>query len=534
MSRSKLERLLHRPISRRQFLRYSAATGVGVYLGAGTMNAWAQGVQGGTLTWLGHQEVAGLGPNDIGPDVQQAVIFNVLNPLIHVNHVAETEPILARDFEVAEDGLTYTFYLHEGVRFHDGSEFTAEDVKYTYETYSQPGETMASRFIGMREVEVVDRYTARVHMGEVNAAFLRVACEVPIVPKAYHEEVGIDGFRTAPIGTGAFRVETWRPAEFTELVAFADHFRGAPLVDRLRLEVVPEPSVRYIAMLTGDAQASVWPLAIEDSIELQGNPDFRVVATNWNSPRFIPLNNEVPQLSDRRVRQAMLTAIDRERIVNELESGFGIVATSHLAPHNPFYNPDVPQYPFDPERARSMLDAAGWVEGSDGIRSKDGLRLSFTCTTISGDQTRRPMAELSQIFLRAVGVDMQLAEAPVASILEGLRQGTLEASLFNWTHGALADPDPSSTLRSDGGNNFTRYNNPEMDRLVDEGLSVVDPELRRPIYNRTQELYAEDMPALLLHFNQGLSVYSNDMTGLPDEILVGTPVYHRGHEYGRG
>ncbi len=534
MSDTKLARLLSKPLSRRQFLRYSAATGIGVYLGAGSMNAWAQGTEGGTLTWLGHQEVAGLGPNDIGPDVQASVIFNVLNPLVHVNYASETEPILARSYEVAEDGLSYTFYLHEGVLFHDGSEFTAEDVKYTFETYAEPGNTVASRFIGMREVEVVDRYTARVHMDSVNAAFLRLACEVPIVPMAYHEEVGIDGFRTAPIGTGAFQVDTWRPAEFTELVAFADHFRGAPLVDRLRLEVVPEPSVRYIALLTGDAQATVWPLAVEDSLDLQGNPDFRVIGTNWNSPRFIPLNNDVPQLSDRRVRRAMLSAIDRERILNELESGIGVVASSHLAPHNPFFNPDVPQYPFDPEHARSLLEGAGWTEGSDGIRVKDGLRLAFTCTTISGDQTRRPMAELSQIFLRAVGVDMQLAEAPVASILEGLRQGTLEASLFNWTHGALVDPDPSSTLRSDGGNNFTRYNNPEMDRLVDEGLSIVDPELRRPIYNRTQELYAEDVPALMLHYPQGLNVFSVDMTNLPDGVLVGTPIFYRGNEYGRG
>ncbi len=533
MSETKLARLLSKPISRRKFLRYSIASGVGVYLGAGTMSAWAQGTEGGTLTWLGHQEVAGLGPNDIGPDVQASVIFNVLNPLIHVDHMAVTEPILARDYEVAADGLSYTFRLHEGVLFHDGSEFTAEDVKYTFETYAQPGNTVASRFDGMREVEVVDRYTARVHMDFVNASFLRSACEVPIVPAAYHETVGVDGFRTAPIGTGAFTVSEWRPAEFTELVAFADHFRGAPKIDRLRLEVVPEPSVRYIALLTGDAQATVWPLAVEDSLELMDDPRFKVVATNWNSPRFIPLNNEVPQLSDRRVRQAMMFALDRQRILDDLESGLGVVATSHLAPHNPFYNPNVPLYPYDPERARSVLDEAGWVEGSDGVRSKDGLRLSFTCTTISGDQTRRPMAELSQIFLRAVGVEMQLAEAPVASILQGLREGTLEASLFNWTHGSITDPSPTSTLQSDGGDNFTRYNNPEMDRLIEEGLSVVDPELRRPIYNRTQELYAEDMPALLLHFNQGLNVFADTMVGVPDEMLMALPVFFDGHKYSR-
>jgi peptide/nickel transport system substrate-binding protein len=386
----------------------------------------------------------------------------------------------------------------------------------------------------MREVEVVDRYTARVHMDAVNAAFLRVAGEVPIVPMAYHESVGVDGFRTAPIGTGAFSLETWNPASSTTLTAFPGHFRGAPQVDTLRLDVVPEPSVRSIALLTGDADGTVWPLSTEDNIDFMSDPDFRVVATNWNSPRFIPLNTALPQLSDKRVRQAMMFALDRQRIVDDLEAGFGTVATSHLAPHNLFYNPDVPQYPFDPERARSLLEEAGWTVGSDGIRTKDGMRLSFTCTTISGDQTRRPMAELAQIFLRDVGVEMLLAEAPVASILEGLRQGTIEASLFNWTMGSTTDPSPTSTLLTGGGDNFFQYSNPEMDQLIQDGLNVVDPAARMPIYARTQEIFAEDVPALVLHFNQGVLVFSNRMQGLPDEIASSTPLFFRGNEYSKG
>ena len=533
MSDPKLDRLMQRTISRRQFIKYSVFSAAGVYVGAHGL-AWAQGGTGGTLVWMGHQEVAGLGPNDIGPDVHAAVIFNVLNPLIHVNHLTETEMVLARSVDVAADGLTYTFSLHQGVMFHDGSEFTAEDVKYTYETYAQAGNTVANRFIGMREVEVVDAYTARVHMDTVNAAFLRVAGEVPIVPRAYHESVGVDGFRTAPIGTGAFTVQSWRPAEATTLAAFPGHFRGAPKVDVLRLDIVPEPSVRTIALLTGDADGTVWPLATEDNLDFMDDPDFRVVATNWNSPRFIPLNTTLPQLSDKRVRQAMMFALDRQRIVDDLEAGFGVVATSHLAPHNAFYNPNVPQYPFDPERARTLLEEAGWTVGPDGIRVKDGMRLSFTCTTISGDQTRRPMAELAQIFLRDVGVDMQLAEAPVASILAGLREGNLEASLFNWTMGSTTDPSPTSTLLSTGGDNFFRYSNPEMDQLIQDGLNVVDPAARMPIYARTQELFAEDVPALVLHFNQGVLVFSNRMGGLPERIDSSTPLFFRGNEYSKG
>jgi len=133
MSDTKLARLMQRPISRRQFLRTSVYSAAGVYLGVNGL-AWAQGARGGTLTWLGHQEVAGLGPNDIGADVQAAVIFNILNPLVHVNYVAETVPVLARSYELRKDNLSYTFRLHEGVMYHDGSELTAENEKYTIET----------------------------------------------------------------------------------------------------------------------------------------------------------------------------------------------------------------------------------------------------------------------------------------------------------------------------------------------------------------------------------------------------------------
>lgn len=534
MTDNKLARLMARRISRRQFLRYSAATGVGVYLGAGTMSAWAQGARGGQLTWLVHHEVAGLSPNHSGPTIQYAIIHNVLSPLVYVNHLTETEFVLARSVDIAEDGLSYTFHMHEGARFHDGSEVTAEDVKYTYEFYSQPGNTIAGRFGGMREVEVVDRYTARVHMNTVNASFLRIACETGIVPAAYHASIGEDAFAAAPIGAGAFRVAEWRPAEYTEIVAFPDHFRGPPNVDSIRFEVVPEPSVRFIAMLTGDAQGSVWGLSIDDALELEADPRFYGYRIPSTSARQIFLNTTKPEISDRRVRQAMMFALDRERIRDDLERGIGIIASSHLPPHNIYFNPNVPQYPFDPERARSLLDSAGWAPGTDGIRRKDGMRLGFTCTTLSGDQTRRPMAELAQIFLRDVGVEMLLAEAPLVTVQTGLLEGTMDASLFNWTHGNNADPNPVATLSSNGGNNYMRYRSEEMDRLIQEGVAYADPELRRPIYDRTQELFAEDVPALLLHYNQSVMVFSREQGNMPDEAFNSDPVWVRGNEYTRG
>ena len=118
-----------------------------------------------------------------------------------------------------------------------------------------------------------------------------------------------------------------------------------------------------------------------------------------------------------------------------------------------------------------MLDGAGWTAGSDGIRAKDGQNLSFTITTISGDQARRPIAELAQLMFADVGVDVQLEEAPVATILQGMREGTMDASLYNWTYGSAVEPDPFSTLHSTGGNNFAQLNKRPHGR-VDRGWAA--------------------------------------------------------------
>ncbi len=531
-----LDKLAKRPISRRQFIRYTATTAAAAWLASNGLHVRAQG-GGRTMVWLGHQEVAGLGPNDIGPDVQAVMIFNILDPLVHVDHLANIVPVLAESFSAAEDGLSYTFNLHQGVRFHNGEELTADDVKYTFDYYSQPGNVVAGRFLGMGSVEVVDRYTVIVHMDEVNAAFLAQAGLVPIVPAAYHAEVGGDDiFRTRPIGTGSFKLREWRPADFTELEAFADHFRGAPGVEVLRLEVVPEPSVRYIALQTGDAHSTVWPLLVEDSLSMEGDPRFRVLRTLGDSIKYFPMNLDRPVFDDVRTRRALMHATDRQRIIDDLWDGTASVATSHLSPKNGFYytTDGVREYAYDPERARSLLDEAGWAEGSDGVRARDGLRLSFTCTTITGDQARRPIAELTQQFWRQVGVEMLLAEAPVATILEGMRNGDLEMSLFNWTHGGTPEPNPAGTLRSNGGDNYSRYNNPEMDRLIDAGVGVVDPDARRAIYHDIQRLYAEEVPAIYLQYDEWINVFSTDIDGLPDDVLNALPLYYFARQLGMG
>ena len=493
-------------------------------------------MQGGTMVWMSHTEVSGLSPNDMGPTVFSVMIYNIHNPLVIFNEFAEMERVLAKSVDVADDGLTYTFKLHEGVKFHDGSDFTSTDVKYTYDFYRDEanGSTLVGLFSGVESIDTPDDFTVVVNMSEVNAASLSNWAEVPIVNAAHHQAIGEDAYRGDPIGTGPFKLKDWKAAEFTELEAFDDHFRGRPHIDILRQDVVPEPSVRMLALQTGEADSAVWPLLVEDSIELEKDTEnYIVFRTLANSIKHFPLNNSLPQLSEKVVRQAMMHALDRQRIIDDLWAGAAQISHSNLSPANAIYHKsDTKQYAYDPAKAKAMLNEAGWVEGSDGIREKDGVKLSFTCTTIMGDQARRPIAELAQQMLAEVGIDVQLAEAPGASILEGMREGTMDASLFNWTYGSTPEPDPFTSLHSTGANNFCQFNNARMDALIEMGTQVVSPEERQPIYHEIQDLFVEEVPCLYLQFDEWMNVWAAGVTNLPENPLQGSNIYFQAYKFG--
>lgn len=536
--------LAGRVFSRRHFLQLVAA-GVstaalvaacappGVAPATGGESAAAGGetaaAGGGTLVWLSHQEIAGLGPNDLGATMQAVMIGAIHNSLVAYDVTYAMYNDLAETVDVAADGKTYTFALRKGVKFHDGSELTAADVKYSIDFYKDPANAsvIQSSYTGVDTVETTDDYTVVVKMATVNAASLVTWATNPIVNAKYHAEVGDATYSTAPVGTGPFKVKEWKASEFTELEAFADYYKGRPTVDFIRMEVVPEDAVRKAALDTGDADSSAWPLLVQDSLALQSDPNFKVFSTPGDSIKHFPINNDLPVFSDKRTRQALMYALDRQRIIDDLWDGAAEVAHSNLPPTSQYYKADLKQYEFDPEKAKALLDEAGWTVGSDGIREKDGAKFTFTCTAKAGDQARKAIAELAQQLFKDVGVDMQIAEAPVAEILEAMRTGdTMDSSIFNWTYNSgVLEPDPTDTLTTGGGNNFPHFKNAEMDELCSQGLQVVDPAERKPIYDRIQEIFVEEVPVLYLQFDTWMLPFATKVEGLPDTTANTYPLY---------
>lgn len=478
--------------------------------------------QGGTLVVQGNQEVASLHPDDAGPLVQYVIVANLHDPLVQVDKDFQLQPVLAKSYEISTDGLTYTFRLQQGVKFHDGQEFTSKDVKYTFEWYADPANAAinGANFAGISSVETPDPYTAVIKRKTVNAAFMVNAATTFILPEHYHSKVGKAGYAAAPIGTGPFKLKEWKAAQQTTLVAFDDYFRGRPHIDVYQETNVPEESVRTIALQTGESDNSSWPLTAEENLQLMKDPRFLTLRAQNVAVNLIPLNLDKPALADKAVRQAMMYAIDRDGMVKDLEKGLAVKATSNLAPSLKFYyEPDVKQYPYDPNQAKSLLDAAGWKPGPGGIRAKDGVQLSFTCTIISGDQRNRSKAVLAQAGLANVGIEMKIGEQPVAAILEGLRKGSLEASMFNWTYGGSnGEPDARTTLRSDGASNFSHFKNARVDQLVDAGVATVVPEERQKVYSEIQKIVAEEVPFLYLMYWDWIEVWNKRVKGVPDSV----------------
>lgn len=537
---SALQGIMATSFDRRSALKTAAAAGLIPVLTTGTLAARAAAQdatpkQGGTLVILGQDSIESLSPEDTGETVQWVPIANIFEGLYMVNEVYELEPVLADSYEPSEDGLVYTFKLKTGVTFHNGDPFTSADVIYTYNWIMDEANasTRLSNFDLVETVEAPDDTTIVVTLKEADVTFMINVATVFIYPATYHAEIGENDFKVAPVGTGPFKFGEMNPQQRVRLDAWENYYRGRANLDSFQMDVVPEAAGRMAALETGQADNSMWGLNAEDNLKLKDSGNFTIFETQQVATNHFPLNNTHPFLQEKEVRQALLWALDRQSFADDVFLGQATVATSNLSPAvAAFYNPDVPLYEFNPDKAKELLEGAGWVEGSDGIREKDGVKAAFTMMVFQGDTQRRPEAEVAQQWWKDIGVDCQLQEGITSEILGGLRDGTYDAGLFNWVYGGSnGDPDSRDTLVTGGANNFFQYSNAEVDDLMNNGIKELDPVKRADMYKRIQEIIAEEVPFLFLLNLMTTAFYNNRVKGLPETVLVTDNVYPKAYQY---
>jgi peptide/nickel transport system substrate-binding protein len=534
-----VKRIMSMGGSRRDMLKVAAAAGLipvltSAQAGAALAASQEGGtpVRGGTFVTLGHETIETLSPENSSSTVPWVTIIQLFDSLYQIDEQFQLVPVLAESFEPSADGLTYTFKLRTGVTFHNGDAFSSADVKYTYDWIKDPanGSIQAGAFQFVSTVEAPDPQTVVVTLTEADVTFMVSVAPTMILPSAYHAEVGEEAFSAAPIGTGPYFLADpadFVPAQKVVLTANESYFRGRSNFDTYQIDIVPEAAGRMAALESGQADNSIWSLNGEDSITLEESGDFQVLKVLNNAVNHFVINNEAPVFADVNVRKALLHASDRSAFLEDVYRGLGVLATSHLSPNvEKYYNPNVTTYDFNIDTANKILDEAGWVRGDGDIREKDGVRLEFTLAVIQGDTQRRPEAEVAQQSFKEIGVDMQIEES--TAVTDGMMDGTFIAALFNWVYGGgNGEPDARDTLGSTGANNFSHYKNAEVDQLLQDGVLTLIDEERISIYNRIQEIVAEEVPFLYFLHPMGYAFYANHIGGVPAEVLSSDNLYYK-------
>ena len=402
-----------------------------------------------------------------------------------------------------------TFFLRKGVFWHDGKEFTAYDVKFTYDKImdQKTNTVRRSSYELVKKAEILDPYTFRVTYKQPFSPGLET-WSIGIIPKHLleKEDINTTPFNRKPIGTGPFQFVEWVTDEKIVVEANPQYFEKRPNVDRLIYRIIPETPLNEMEILTGGVDySSIFPYEYQRMSQL---PFLKTYSQPSLGYTYLGYNLKKDLFQDRRVRLALTHAINREEIVQYVLYGLGQVATGPFPNHLWYSNPHVKTIPYDPQKAHQLLTEAGWKDKNrDGILVKDGKLFKFTLITNSGNDTRRDVGVLVQRQLRELGIDVTFEMYEWSVFLKNfINSRHFDACILGWS--LSVDPDAYEIWHSsqiEKGFNFVSYQNPKVDRLWEEGRREYDIEKRKKIYWRIHELMAEDQPYTFLYVPLGIS-----------------------------
>jgi peptide/nickel transport system substrate-binding protein len=475
--------------------------------------------KGGTLIEGGASDVRTFNPVLVGDTTSGLITGLVFNGLVDIDpDTLQPVPNLATKWDVGPDNKTYTFTLKQGVKFHDGSPFTADDVKFTYDALMNPdtGTQRAGTLVPrIASVEVKDPQTVVFTLKDVIAPFLTQNCSYGIVPKSIMGSVAPKDWRThpfsttKPVGTGPFMFKEYKQGASVTLSGNPNYHMGPTALDTYIYKVVPDSTVLLQQLKTGEVDYGAVQPDLYDEAKKQANlnvVDYDTFSFTYFGYNLDPAKTTLFQ--DVKVRQALFYAVDRDAIVKKLFNGLSTVAIGTMPVLSWAYAPDkiTTKYNYDPKKAEQMLDDAGWKKGPDGIRAKDGKKLSFQMWTNAGNKTREGYLLVLQEGWKAIGVDMKPQLEEFSVYLDRINKNfDFEMFLVGFSWGV--DPDQQTmwdTKQHGPGFNSYGYSNPKVDQLLNDGLHTLDQEKRKQIYIDMQNQVIADAPALVSDFPKGI------------------------------
>lgn len=483
----------------------------------------AQPKVGGVVTAVVNPEPAFLvsAHNVVGGTLQ--VSSKMFEGLLTYDLDMNLKPALAERWEVARDGLSITFYLRPGVKWHDGRPFTSADVAFTaMKIWKVMHPRNRVNLAKLTAVDTPNATTAIFKLSEPAPFLLSVmnGNESQVVPKHIYdtEDIGKALVEKDPVGTGPFKFKEWKRGSAVIVEKNADYWqKGKPYLDRIIYRVIPDEAARAVALETGEVQfGSFGPVSSSNAVRLAKLPHLAIETKgyDWFGTRFLlELNLRRPIFSDRRVRQALAHAINRDFILENVWFGFGTKSTGPVPPMlKAFYTPDVPSYAYDPKKAEQLLDEAGHKRGPDGVRFK----MVHDYLPFGQDYVRT--AEVLKQNFKTIGIDLEIRAQDTPTFLRRVYTDN-DFDMTSNTLSALPDPTlgiqrvywSKNIVKGVPFSNGSGYINPEMDRVLEAAQSERDPAKRKEQFVAMQKIAQTDLPVLDLFVMKFVTVYNKKL-----------------------
>lgn len=444
----------------------------------------------------------------------------IFDGLISNNEKGEPVPNVAESYEVSEDGKTYTFKLNKGIKFTNGQELTAKDVAFTFTSICDPGYDgprmdAVNNLVGYEEynkgdaksvegIKIIDDYTISFTNKNVDAAGIWNFSYGIMPESVYGFEKGnfqaVKDKLLEPVGSGAYKFVHFKPGQEVKFEKNPDYWKG-------------EPKIPYVVMKVTNAQTLLQELmagtvdidrvgAKPENIDPLKQAGFlNLDLYMQNGYGYMGLNYGSDKVKDPKVRQALLYGLNREGFMQSYYQGYGQVYNSHILPTSWAYNPDVPKYEYNPEKANQLLDEAGWKDtNGNGVRDKDGVELELQWLTYTGSKYVDALIPIVQQSWEQIGVKVTPELMEFGTMMD--KVDSREYDIFNGAWNLSIDPDPSGifAISQDvpGGFNNIGWRNEEADKLLKEGKGTTNQEERKKAYAEWQLKFSEDVPYILL------------------------------------
>ncbi|RLE24211.1 MAG: hypothetical protein DRJ08_01265 [Acidobacteria bacterium] len=453
---------------------------------------------------------------------QLDVVYLIGDPLVTYDANLNVVPRLAESWEISKDHLKLTFHIRKGVHFHDGVLLTVDDVIYTYEKSQDPSVLWGSYrqvFQNVKKLKKIDDVTLVVTFKKPAANPLSAFEDFFILPKHVYDtkkySFDKNPANLTPVGTGPYILEKWEKDVQIVLKANPDYFGGRPHLDKIVFKIIDRNAMIFDMLMNGELDLS--PITTVEWQYRTQEPEFK---RNFQKRKYYVLafylmswNEKNRFFQKKAVRQAMAYLADRESFNKTNFFGLYKIAASPVHPQSPFFNPNVRAYPFDPAKAALLLDGAGIVDrDGDGVREDEsGHPFRFTYLVDSNDKNGATWGEFFQAILSENGIDMRIKLVDSGKFQELTNAGHYDACFRGWLTGA--DPDfMISIFRTRKGKesfNDTGYSNPNLDALLDKTDQELNPEVRKQLFMKAQEIVHVDQPDLFLYYPAALVAVHN-------------------------